>query len=321
MTSAERGSFVISLDTELCWGTFDIPSFEKRDYIGTRNVIRDLLALFDEYETPVTWALVTHLLSDCRDSRNNHESLSECASVESTDWYSSLPCQTGMDERSWYEPSIVDWIRDATVEHDIGSHTHTHLVLEGRDRELARADIEASVSVAESVDEPVRSFVYPRNCIDYRDIVRDAGFDAIRGRDARWYESIDLPASFRKVSRFVDEATTWTPPTVVPTSRSGLVEIPGSQVFRPHHGGWQYTPSHSQQERAIAGLNRAAQSGEIFHLWFHPFNLAKDPERLLIELEDVLKHAEILRERDELRVQTMASIADDYRNGRWSEYI
>jgi hypothetical protein len=56
------------LDTELVWGTFESGPIDPERYDGTRAVIRELLDLFDTYEIPVTWALVTHLLTDCRDA-------------------------------------------------------------------------------------------------------------------------------------------------------------------------------------------------------------------------------------------------------------
>ncbi len=319
MTCSETGAFVISLDTELIWGTFDTGSSSEHRYKGTRQVIQNLLTLFDKHRIPVTWAIVTHLLTDCRHGRNPHAELASYHPDDADNWYHIIPCRTGLKERLWYEPQLVNWIRDAAVNHEIGSHTHTHPDLSEAVRETAQADVEKSVSRARSANVEPRSFIFPRNRINHRDVLREAGFDVYRGVDARWYETQKLPETGRKLSRFVDEATCSTPPTVVPRSVSGMVEIPGSQAFRPYHGGWQYTPNHSQRNRAIAGLNRAASTGEVFHLWFHPFNLAQEPNRLLAELDAVLDHAASLRARGELDVHTMACIADEYRNGRWND--
>ncbi|TKX86565.1 hypothetical protein EXE43_07715 [Halorubrum sp. SS5] len=308
---SDTGSFVISLDTELGWGTFDVEGFGPDDYDGTRGVIRRLVELFDEHEVPATWAVVTHILRDCRTNRDVHPD------SDQTGWYDTLPCRTGMDEESWYEPELIDWIRNTSVDHDIGSHTHTHLVAPEHDAKTVSRDLKRSVSVIEDGEKRVRSFVFPRNRIAHRDRIRDAGIEVIRGRDARWFESPTVPKALSRVARLVEEAAKLTPPTVIPRERAGLVELPGSQVFRPDHGGWEYTPNESQLDRAIAGLNRAAETGEIFHLWFHPFNLVRDPDFLLELLNGVLGHADTLRDSGRLDIQTMAAVAEDYRNGRW----
>lgn len=317
MTSAGTGAFVVSMDTELAWGTFDTGPLEASRYDGCRRVIRELLNLFDQYRIPATWAIVTHLLTDCREADTGHPTLRKSPRERDTEWYNSLPCRRNVDETLWYEPGLIDWLQDTYVSHDVGSHTHTHFPLDRATQDSARWEIERSLSVIESCGLNPVSFVYPRNRIDHVDILHDAGFEVYRGVDNRPYETWQLPELLRGAARFGEEAAQRTPPTVVPTLKEGLVEIPGSQVFRPYHGGWQYTLRHSQKYRALAGLNRASRTGEIFHLWFHPFNCVRDPEPLLNEFETVLSHAAALREQGELEVHTMSSVATEYLGGRW----
>ncbi|WP_159904798.1 polysaccharide deacetylase family protein [Salinirussus salinus] len=315
MSDESSGALVVSLDTELVWGMFDTGPVDPVRYAGTRSVIRNLLDLFDRYQIPVTWALVTHLLIDCRGSEPNEQSYSD--SCERDNRNVALPCQQEMDPELWYEPRVLNWLENARMDHDIGSHTHTHLVFSESTREDARVDIEQSMAVAKRYNIDLSSFVYPRNEIDHQDLLSDVGFEVYRGINSRWHERLQMPTTLRKGARFAEETIQWTPPTVLPRTESGLVEVPGSQVFRPYHGGWQYTPVHSQRTRAIAGLNRAAQTGRIFHLWFHPFNFARNSGQLLNALEATLAHAEHLRDDDRLDVLTMRQVAEAYRNGRW----
>lgn len=318
MNRESSGAFVVSLDTELVWGMFDTGAVAPERYAGTRNIIRSLLDLFDEHRIPATWALVTHLLTDCRTSESDGQSHSD--SCEQYSRNTALPCQQPLTSELWHEPRILNWIEDAEADHDVGSHTHTHLVFNEATREGARSDIEQSVATASCHGIDMASFVYPRNAIAHRDILSDVGFEVYRGIDSRWYERSQMPAPVVKGARFADEATQWTPPTVLPRTESGLVEVPGSQIFRPVHAGWQYTPKESQRSRAIAGLDRAARTGQIFHLWFHPFNFARDPERLLTEFEAVLAHAESLVRQGRLDILTMRDVAKLYRAGRWSGF-
>jgi len=316
--SESSGAFVVSLDTELVWGMFDTGTVSPERYTGTRGVIRNLLNLFEEYQIPATWALVTHLLTDCRTSESDVQSHPDSFDQHSRNV--ALPCQQELDPDLWYEPRILDWIEDTEVDHDVGSHTHTHLVFSEATREEARSDIEQSVSIAKRHGVDLASFVYPRNAVAHKDVLNDVGFKVYRGIDSRWYERFRLPTPVVKGARFADEATEWTPPTVLPRTESGLVEVPGSQIFRPSHGGWQYTPQDSQRSRAIAGLDLAARTGQIFHLWFHPFNFAPDSERLLTAFEDVLAHAYSLVQQERLDVLTMRDVAELYRAGRWTGF-
>jgi hypothetical protein len=116
----------------------------------------------------------------------------------------------------------------------------------------------------------------------------------------------------------VDELTRQSPRAVTPTVSDGLVNVPGSQVFRPRNGGWQYTPASNSVVRAKKGLQRAADTGRVFHLWFHPFNLAHRPATDLERFERVLERADELVASGDLECLSMHSVAQQAREGRWN---
>jgi len=315
------GTFTLSLDTELAWGRFDTTAVERlsEQFRATRTVVTDLLELFERYDVSATWALVTHLLKDCRPDPAESHAAQARPTFEWVNWFERLPCVREVDTDLWYWPELLDLLENSNPSQEVGLHGHTHMILgaDGCDRNAATDELAAATQFArERGIDPV-SFVYPRNSIGHCDILAEHGIEVIRGRDARWYERAPLPESLRRPFRFADEASLWTPPTVTPKQVDRLVEIPGSQLYRPYHGGWEYTPETSQVTRAIEGLNRAAERGEIYHLWFHPSNLACDPDRLLSGLDNILSHAARLRDAGKLEIQTMADVAEDYREGRW----
>lgn len=298
---SNRGQFVISLDTEMSWGSFDTAGVEHHEqaYRNTREVIDGLCSLFDTYEVPATWALVMHLFDDCD---GNH-----VLSSPHFDSDSSIPCTTDTDRELWYAPEILDRIRSTTVEHEIGLHGYTHLILgaDGCTRSAAQSEVEKALSVANHHGINPETYVFPRNGIGHIDILRDNGLQFFRGVDARWYER-RLSGPLKKPLRFVDEALKWTPPVVSPRERNGLIELPGSQILRPSRGPWQYTPANSQLSRAKRGLDRAAQTGKVFHLWFHPFNLGISPTYHLSLVEKIVSYAAKLRDRGEIEICTIA---------------
>jgi len=316
MMSDATGTFTISLDTELAWGTFDIDGgIERYDpaYRRSRRVVDDMCDLFDRYEVPATWAVVAHLLEDCG---GDHPPFPTVDFRWFNDWFGSLPCRSGVADELWYAEDVVERIRAAAVDHEIGLHGYSHLILgePGCSREAAAAELRAGVETLRDAGVDPTTFVFPRNRIAHRDVLADNGIEAYRGLDGRWYEP-SLPEPAKKPFRFLDEALCRTPAVVTPREVDGLVEIPGSQVFRPYHDGWQFTLPSSQRRRGIRGLDRAAETGGVFHLRFHPFDLGFEPDRLLSQLEMVLSHAATLRNAGDLTVHTLADVAAAYRNG------
>lgn len=309
---SEPGIFTLSFDTELAWGSFDRGGLERYadDYRRTPAVVDRLCSLLDRHEIPATWALVGHLLEDCG---GEHETVT----ATQREWLSDAPCTTGVDRSLWYAPDLLERIENSELIHDVGLHGYSHLPLSDVDRDTAEVEVEAARAVARSAGLDPASFVFPRNRIGHVDVLAAAGFEAYRGRDDRWYERRSIPSVARKPLRFVDEAAGFAPPVGVPAASDGVVAIPGSHPFRPDHGGWGWTPAGSRRRRARKGLERAAGTGGIYHLWLHPFNLAREPDAMLEALDDVFEQVAELRDAGRLDVATMAAVATEARDGRW----
>lgn len=303
------GVFTISLDTELAWGTFDKGRVKQHEaaYRRTPAVIDQLCELFDKYHIPATWALVSHLLVDC-DGQHPARTPPEFPWID--DWFGELPCSSGLDEELWYAPWLVGRLQSCDTEQEVGLHGATHMQLgaDGCSPQNAEEELSDAVATLHEFGVEPESFVFPRNDIGHLDVLADHGIETYRGVDAIWTEQQPIDA-VKPPLRFVEEAVRRPPPVVEPRERDSLIEIPGSQVFRPTHGGWQYTPGESTVARAKKGLNRAARTGGIFHLWFHPFNLGHDPERDLARLEQVLAAAQRLVTQGDLECRPMCEIA------------
>lgn len=307
----DRGVFTLSLDTELAWGSFDKGGVERygEAYRRTPTVVRRLCDLFDRYDVAATWAFVAHLFDDCEEHTSDDPDRRE--------WLAVAPCASDVDRSLWYAPDLLKTVEKCTTPQDTGLHGYSHLVFDDHSPTAGQEELAAAVATAREVGLAPSSFVYPRNAIAHTDLLANYGIEVYRGADARWYEQRSLPAG-RKPLRFLDEATTVTPPTVVPTERDDVVCVPGSQVFRPRNGAWAWTPDMSQRSRAYKGLDKAAETGRIFHLWFHPFNLAHDIDHHLSLLEDVFTYANSLRTDDKLKIMPLSDVAKAYRDGRWN---
>lgn len=311
---ADSGVFTISLDTELAWGSFDKGGVDRHGpaYREVPAVVDRLCDLFERYDVSATWAFVAHLVSPCP----GHDDAEPTVRRE---WLSNAPCQTGADRELWYASELLDRVRSCAVTQDVGLHGYGHLPFGRCDRRTADAELAAAVDVAESVGIDPVSFVYPRNDIAHTDLLSSHGLGVYRGVDARWYERRASASGIRKLCRFADEALGVTPPVVTPVEHDGVVRVPGSQILRPNHGPWGRIPGNRPLTRAKKGLERAAETGQMFHLWWHPFNLASDLDAMIQTLTSILDHAETLRQSGTIDVCSLREIEAMTRAGYWRD--
>jgi hypothetical protein len=96
----------------------------------------------------------------------------------------------------------------------------------------------------------------------------------------------------------------------------GLWNIPGSMIYFPMHGRRRHIPLSRRVARAVKGLNAAAEQRRIFHLWFHPTNLAFETDAMFDGLCDIFERASALRDRGDLSVKPMGEIVADQAEAR-----
>src|SRR5260221_13427879 len=109
-----KGTFCISIDTELLWGRKDLDysKFIKKTQ-KERIIIKKLLALFKKYNIPATWATVGKLYEG-----NN---------------------------RLWSGKDIVKLIKKEKL-HEIASHTYSHEIMSDISKEEAEKEIKNNLS-------------------------------------------------------------------------------------------------------------------------------------------------------------------------------
>ena len=227
----DRGVFVLSIDTELMWGSFHRMSaseFEAKNG-RLRDVIALILAMLDRYSVPVTWAMVGHLFLDSCDRAQDgraHPDLGRPAyDWYPHDWYRQDPCTDLATDPLWYGADVVELVRSARTQHEIGSHSFAHLVFgdPGCPAEAARDDIEAWSAAARDCGISGRSFVFPRNRVGHLDLVAAAGFTCYRGYRVPASQSLShrAPGALRDVLGMPANPSR---PTV---TASGLLGDPG----------------------------------------------------------------------------------------------
>ena len=314
-----RGACVLSIDVELAWGTFDHGGYAKyhKSFDRVRPIVTALLERFREHQVRATWAVVGHLfLESCR--KQNGVAHPELVRAQHDwfpeDWLSRDPGSNLEEAPHWYGRDLIEQIAADSQGHEIGSHSFSHVIFgdAGCSREAARSELAHCTDLAQEViRRNLRSFVFPRNAPGHLGELRDAGFQVFRGPDPWWFEK--LPSRLlRRAGHFADDLLMLRPPVVQPVyvDPPGLWNVPGSMLYQSRHGLRRLIPIEARVRKAKRGIRSAIEQRKVFHLWFHPFNLADDEAQLLDGLERILAFAEEYRSRGELDILTMGELAE-----------
>lgn len=317
------GTLVISLDFELHWGVRDLTRTDgpyRSNLLGARQAVPRLLEMFERFEMGVTWATVGFLFAS---------SLQEVQRFLPT----VQPQYADQNLSPYLEPigaseeadpfhlasSLVQLIR-ATPRQEIGSHTFSHYYCmeAGQDEYAFRADLDSARRIATEQGIPLRSIVFPRNQLnpDYAKIVREMGFSCFRGNLPGTMVRSRAGARDRlplRLLRVADSYLNLTGPSLVSWDRigeeTGLCNVPASRFLRPYVPGLDVLEP-LRLRRITKSLDKAAASGDIFHLWWHPHNFGVHLEENMRFLSQILCHFSKLRDSQVMRSMTMGDVAD-----------
>ena len=319
-TVLPKGVFVLSLDTELCWGVVDKPEQLKNNlkyYEQARNCIEKILILLEKYNISATWAIVGHLfLQECN-STEGQRHLDIPRSVYTwyaKDWFNEFPCTNDKEDPLWYGQDIIKKIINCKVYQEIGCHSFAHIPYGDKNTksDTVKADLSNCVYEAEKLGLKLRSFVFPRNDVGFIDELKNFGFIAYRGTESSWYKS--FPKKIRKVCHIIDQFLAITPPVSAPGCDKGLYNISASMFYLPMNGFRRLIPISFRIHKAKKGIKKAINDKKVFHLWFHPFNIATNQEKLLYGLEEIFKEVDLNRKNGELETKSMGEVADSMKD-------
>ncbi|MFC3958313.1 polysaccharide deacetylase family protein [Halovivax cerinus] len=296
------GSIVISIDAELGWGFHDLRRVPAGRVENARWGWESTHELLDRYDVPATWAVVGHLLLEECDGRHlDHPTPPGWFERERTVWADRPDLR--------FAPDLVDRIVDSSVEHELAAHSFSH-VLFGDDETtpaIARAECRRSKAVAAEWGLDFDSFVFPRNDVGHRDALAETGFSVYRGRTS-------LPEGASSVlSTLARDESLLVEPQL---DRHGLVDVPASVFLFGFEGAIRRAAqriwSDPMVELARRGIDQAAASDGLFHLWLHPNNLTTPAD--VDRLERVLEHVTHRRADGQLRVETMRTVGERVRS-------
>lgn len=312
-----RSVFTLSLDFELAWGSRDITPdlrpIQEATQVLRRRVFPRLLQILDDLGIVATWATVGHLFlggAGLQGGLLHPDLVPPRHRWRKAPWFAGVPTGGEAEHPAFYARSLVLRIRDAGQE--IGCHSFSHPIFgdAGCSRRTVDTDLARCVAAAAELGITLRSFVYPRNCAGFGDLLARHGFTCWRGLEPVWYHRHRVPIALQRAAHLAQVACARRPPTVLPyRDAHGLWCIPASGSFLPCHGIRRAIPISRRVDRAVAGIDQAVRDGRVSHLWLHPINLAAAPAVMLPGLERVLTHAARLRDAGRIEILPMAALA------------
>ncbi len=316
------GALVISLDFELHWGVRDIHPADgsyRETLLAARELIPELLSLFNEFEIAATWATVGFLFAHSQEELERFSPGVRPAYADPVlDPYGEPVGRDESDDPIHYAPSLIRAIQ-ATPGQEVATHTFSHYYcLEaGQTTEAFRADLEAARAIAARRGIELRSIVFPRNQYNpaYDEVLISSGITCYRGNQRGWMyrESTGEMAITRgkRAGRMLDSYLPLSGDSATPWSQvrqpNGLANVPASAFLR------RYRPRLRRLEplrlaRIRASMRRAARAGRIYHLWSHPHTFGVHVEENLRFLRRVLEEFSVCRERYGMRSLSMAEV-------------
>jgi hypothetical protein len=322
----DKGVFVLSLDTELAWGCCSDErkiQRNRRYFMQTRENINSLLNLLERHSISATWNIVGHLfLSSCSPINNvvHPEIIRPRYSWFSGDWFKLDPCSNIESAPIWYGADIVDSIRSCKVPQEIGCHTFSHIIVDdtGCRQECLDSELKVCQDLARGLNIQLKSFVFPRNREFFTNVLADNGFNAYRGREPHWHSR--CPEIVQKIAYFVESLLFFvSPPVGIPQKRE-CWDIKGSYFYGHCDHMAKLLPISFRVVKVKRGIDKAAAEQKVFHLWFHPFNLASNPQGLLKGLDSLFSYVECMRDEGKMENLTMGALANklEVQNGQAS---
>lgn len=305
------GAFVLSLDTEVAWGTFTWggTKYYRSHFDSYRENVSRFIALMDSYAIPSTWAFVGHLMLDSCDG-DHPEAPAPTFPWYGRPWYDIDPGTNAKDDPWWYAPDVLEQVRTMRTPQEIGTHTFSHVFLNDPavTPEMARAQIEASVNVAKARSLTIESLVFPRDGVAHLDQYAALGITNYRGAEQIGYNALARP--LRRAAGLCDHLAGGTPP-VYPwhelETQHGLLNIPGSTFALAYDRYHRFVSTAARIAKFRRGLEAAEKQDAIFHLAFHPFHLGSS-DQMFVLFDRYFRLAAEARDAGRIEILTMRDV-------------
>ena len=303
------GRLTISIEIELGWGVHDRSTTDHLSSDGSaeREYLDRLLQKAEKTDIPISFDIVGHLLLEECDG--THEGPYEDG------WFKSDPGSDASTRPLMYAPDMARKVLDAETDHELCTHTFSHILCGEVSEEVVAAELEHVQDLHSDLHAPVSSFIPPRHSRPANRTLRRHGIDVARyAREKR-----SLTPLHRLKELVVGPLPSWQPEVndgvleTYCTTYTSLTAgtLPAGQ--RPPLVGYRAIPTEARIRTHKYYLERATKRAinlnETVHLWCHLYDFSNKYQWRIIEwflefLNDIPAK--------ELTIKTMEDLSEEY---------
>ncbi len=197
------------------------------------------------------------------------------------DWYDDDPCTDVESNPEWYAPDLIEGILESKVNHEISTHTFTHIDFsdENCTRELALSELRKCREVMKEFGLTPRTIVFPGGTAGHYSELKEMGIIGYRGKFTGKEELV-----FPQISEH------------------GIVNLPASLGL----GKREEWSNAYQIKRIKKYIDAAIKNKLLFHLYFHPSLNSELVEEIF---PAILAYGAKKRDEGKLWIATMEEIA------------
>lgn len=309
------GTATISIEIELGWG---IARYGKQDKLSddrtaeTRYLSR-LLDCCEEYDVPITFDIVGHLLHEECDGKHG--------GPHDDGWWDIDPGTSVEEDPEFYAPDLIADIRSRDTDHEICTHTFSHIECGEVDPEVVRWELDKANRVhTEHGVPPSDSFVPPRHSTPPSAVLEETG---VRIKRVPFHRAEgESPPTTRGGKLF--DILFGDHPTMEPRLESGVLE-----TYSPEYTTFAapYLPCSNDSVHPIyrsiplavrqrlhewnlrKGVDNAIDADSFAHYWCHLYDFAN--EQQWPQIESFVRYLSERSTAGEIDVLTMRELAAD----------
>ncbi|KDE60081.2 hypothetical protein EL22_11450 [Halostagnicola sp. A56] len=300
------------MELELGWG---LVHYGKLDALSSdrkkeTQALERLLDLCDELEIPITFNVVGHLLRD--------EPLANYDGGHEPGWFDPIPKTGPEEDPEFYAPDLIDRIESADIDHEICTHTFSHVECADVSHETLRWEFDTVFDTHETygLERPV-SIVPPRHSPPPRDILQEYGIEIVRSPRSRGPNTSEASNRFQLAIDILTGSQPITPPRLVEET----VETYGTRypsLTAPFLRAGQQEPHTVFKSIPVAvrqwlhrrnlneTLSTAIERDSYAHFWSHLWETANGDQ--WPQIEGFLDNVARVRDESGVTIRTMSEL-------------
>ena len=317
------GYFLVSLDYELQWGSFDkvvLDENKKRELDNTLELITKILKQFGDNNIAATWAVVGMMFCKNKDEWE-HNIPTTIPLYKNTELSPYQYFQTIENikeyEKYFFALDSINAIIN-TVKQELATHTYSHYYCleQGQTSKNFKADLAKAKQLMEQQNCKIDSLILPRNQFNaaYNSVCNELDIATIRTNPTSWYWKAGNDNILRRIFRLLDTFNLFSYSKCIHLGFFNQQNLrpyflPASRFFRSWKPNSKIV-NHIKLLRIKLEMTYAAKHKKYYHIWWHPENFGNHPNECLQELKSIVQHYLMLQNKYDFKSVSMSEFGE-----------